>query len=137
LSKKSKNRRKNSGVRLILRRFKLVLLGEGRHGDVQNPQFSHGAMHAAWQNHHGCERTERDALAVGLQVAFAFQDDIDLRGLPVVMRAAGLRDVDQVDGGDYVAWYPKAAPGLATGTGNRRDLVQLGNSHSLHARCRE
>ncbi len=88
-------------------------------------------MDAAWADHDARHGFDRDDLAIDFEVTFAFEDDVDLGHLLVVVELAVHMDVREVDAGQIVPGLLERPAGFSAGAGNRRDFIQLGNGESF------
>ena len=60
----------------VVKEIRLVVL---RDGEVDDLEFSHGAVAATGTDHHGTERLDRNLLAVEFQIALPFEDEAFFR----------------------------------------------------------
>ena len=58
-------------------------------------------------------------------MTFAFEHDVDLRHLLVIMGAAVRVDVGEMHGGELIPIFLKSAARLSAGTRSRRDFIEL------------
>ena len=66
--------------------------------------------------------------AIKLQVAFAFEDEVNLGELFMIMRPRIHLDVDEVDRRDGIIGRGKGAARQAAWAGNRGDVVEVGDN---------
>ena len=66
--------------------------------------------------------------AIELQVTFAFEDEVDLGELFMIMRPRIHLDIDEVNGRDGIIGRRKGAARHAAWAGDRGDVVEVGDN---------
>ncbi len=91
-------------------------------------------MDASGLDHDACEGFEGDDFAVGFEVSFAFEDDVDF-GHPfmVVGTACGV-DVGEVYGGRGIWHICEGASCFSAGARDGGDGIELGDVEPFHGR---
>ena len=105
----------------------LVFGIEGGDGDVDDAEVANSTVAATGFDHDGGEGFEGMFLAVEFDVAFSFEDEIDLGHLFVIVDFAVFLDVDEVDGGGGVFRHGKRPTGLSAWAWSRVYLIELGD----------
>ena len=114
-----------SGSFFVLKLIRWVKRG---HGDDEEFELADGAVAAAGADHDGGEGLERDDVAIEFEVAFTFQDRVDLGHLFVVMHSAVLGDLREMNGGQGIPGHVgKGTPGLTAGAGHGWDISEVGD----------
>ncbi len=96
--------------------------------EVDDLESTDSAMATAGFDVDGGHGFEGDAVAVEFEVAFAFEDDVDLDELFVVVDAGVDADVEEMDGSDAVGFVGEGAAGVAARTLDGGDLIELGDT---------
>jgi len=109
--------------------FEFVRGIERRHRDVDDAQVADCAVDAPRGDHDGGEGFQRIGLSVCFEDAFTLEHDVDLRHALVVVGAAVLGNIGEVNRGESVVRIVEGAPCLAAGAGNGRNGVKLGDAN--------
>jgi hypothetical protein len=91
-------------------------------------------MDATGADHDGCEGFKGDDFAIGLEVSFAFEDDVYLGHAFVVVGAAVGVDMGEVDGGGSVRYLGECAAGFAARARDGGQRIELSNVEAFHER---
>ena len=105
----------------------LVFGVEGGNGDVDDAEVADGTMAATGFDHDRGEGFERVFFAVEFNMAFSFEDEVDLGHLFMVVDFAVFLDVDEVDGGRGVFRNGKCPAGLPTWAWSWVYFIELGD----------
>lgn len=105
---------------------------EGGDGDVDDFEFSDGAVADVGRDEDGGHGADGDEFAIEFHVAFAFEDEIDLGECFVIVGFRVYRDVYQVDGCGLVFRESESAPGGAAGALGGGDFIKVGDDGFLH-----
>jgi hypothetical protein len=101
-------------------------------GDVDDFHLADGAVEAARLDENGGHEFDGVEFAVEFHESFAFQDEMNLGQLFVlVSRGVGL-DVDEMNRSDGVVGRDKGTTRLAAGTGDGIDVGQMGDGEVGH-----
>jgi len=110
----------------------LVIRIEGRDGNVDDFHFTDRAMADIGWDENGSHRANGDEFAIEFHVAFAFEDQVDLGELFVVMGFRVGGDVNEVYGGSLVFGGCEGSPGGSAWAFGWLDFVEVGYDSFLH-----
>lgn len=105
---------------------------EGGDGDVDDAHFADGAVAAAGFDEDAGHGFDGEEFAIELDVAVAFEDEVDLGHFLVIMDAGFPGDVDEVDAGDGVFRDAEGAARGAARAGVAGDFVELFDEVAVH-----
>ena len=91
-------------------------------------------MAHAWRDEDGCHRADWDQFAIELDVASAFEDEVDLGEFFVIVGFCVLGNVDEVNRRGGVFRNRECPPCRAAGTFGGFDLIEVGDNSFLHVR---
>jgi hypothetical protein len=110
----------------------LVLGIEGGDGNVYDLHFSDCSVADVGRDENGGHRADGDQFAIEFHVAFAFENQVNLGELLMVMGFRVRRDVDKMDGGRLIFSDSERAPSGAAGAFGWFDFVEVGYEGFLH-----
>lgn len=122
-----------SETRLLQSIKPLVLLVESGHGNVDDFEFADRSVAAAGTDVNRRHGPDRESLAVQFHLAVAFEDEINLGHLLVIMSLRVGFDIDHVHAGRVVRRIGKGPARKAAGTTCRRQFVELRDEVIGHA----
>jgi hypothetical protein len=102
----------------------LVVVIGCREGDHDRSQVAHRTMPDPWRDQERRHRTGGMTYPVELHTALALEDQVQLRGPPVVM-SDGLMHVQQMQAGDAAGLVDERSPRDTARASLRLDLVEL------------
>jgi len=100
-------------------------------GDVGDFEFADGSVAAAGVDHDGGHGLDGIAFAVELDEPFAFEDQVDLGHLLVIVDLGVLLDFDEMERSDGVVVFHEGAASRAAGARSGVDVAEMGNSESF------
>ena len=105
----------------------LVFGIEFGYGDVDDLHVPHGSMPATWLDHYGGQGFDGYTFAIEFDVAFSFENQVDLRHFLVIVRLGIFLNFNKVKRGDSVVFIHKSPASESAWARGGFDIGEVGD----------
>jgi len=113
----------------VVKEVVVVVLGDR---EVDDLEFADGAVAAAGPDHDGAKGFDGDQFAIEFEMTFAFEDEINLGGLFVIVGRRFVAHFEVVGGGGGVFLVDEGTASGATAAFDGREIGEIDVVEALH-----